>query len=89
MVWWGTRLLYRRPEWLAEHRPATTPMGRMHWFPFVTFWQVCADMPVCRNVPEGFGHKYHASQITPRGRGCWAVTRAPTTPPSSRRSSRT
>ena len=69
VVWWGTRLLYRRPEWLAERRPATTPMGRMHWFPFVTFWQVCADMPVCRNVPEGFGHKYHASQITPAWAG--------------------
>lgn len=69
VVWWGTRLLYRRPEWLAERRPATTPMGRMRWIPFVTFWQVCADMPVSRNVPEGFGHKYHATQITP----AWAA----------------
>ena len=69
VVWWGTRLLYRRPVWLTERQPANTPMGRMRWVPFSTFWQLCADMPVCRNVPEGFGHKYHAAQITPAWAG--------------------
>lgn len=69
VVWWGTHLLWRRPVWLDEMAGTDTPMGRMHWWPFITFWQVAADMPVCRDVGPGFGHKYHSAQCVPAWAG--------------------
>ena len=69
VVWWGTRLLWQRPEWLAEMRNTGTPMAAMRWWPFITFWQIAADMPVCRDVGPGFGHKYHAEQCVPAWAG--------------------
>ncbi|MFT8395379.1 alpha/beta-hydrolase family protein [Propionibacterium sp.] len=69
VVWWSTTLLWRHPQWLDDRRVTNSPMARMHWLPFVTFWQVASDMPVCRNVPEGYGHKYHAAQVTPAWAG--------------------
>ena len=69
VVWWGTRLLWRRPEWFDGLRTPGSTMSRMHWVPFVTFWQIACDMPVCYRVPEGFGHKYSAEQIVP----AWAA----------------
>ena len=30
----------------------------MVWLPFVTFWQVTADLVFAVNVPDGHGHKY-------------------------------
>lgn len=69
VVWWEPRLLWHKPEWLDEMRGTGTPMAAMTWWPFITFWQVAADMPVCRNVGPGFGHKYHASQCVPAWAG--------------------
>ena len=69
VVWWGTRLLWRRPEWFDGLRAPGSTMSRMRWVPFVTFWQIACDMPVCYRVPEGFGHKYSAEQIVP----AWAA----------------
>ncbi len=69
VVWWGTHLLWKRPEWLDEMAGTQTPMARMTWWPFITFWQIAADMPVCRDVGPGFGHKYHAAQCVP----AWAA----------------
>ena len=69
VVWWGTKLLWQRPEWLDEMRGRPTPMAAMTWWPFITFWQIAADMPVCRDVGPGFGHKYHAAQCVP----AWAA----------------
>ncbi|RLP07163.1 alpha/beta-hydrolase family protein [Propionibacterium australiense] len=65
VVWWGTRLLWRRPEWFDGLRAPDSTMARMHWVPFVTFWQVACDMPVCARMLEGFGHKYSATQVVP------------------------
>jgi uncharacterized membrane protein len=31
----------------------------MTWMPFVTFWQVTADLPLATAVPDGHGHDYH------------------------------
>ncbi|MEV6401176.1 alpha/beta-hydrolase family protein, partial [Streptomyces sp. NPDC051907] len=28
----------------------------MVWLPFVTFWQVTADLPFSTGVPDGHGH---------------------------------
>lgn len=69
VVWWGTHLLWQRPEWLDEMAGTNTPMARMTWWPFITFWQIASDMPVCRDVGPGFGHKYHAAQCVP----AWAA----------------
>ena len=69
VVWWGSHLLWRRPEWLDEMAGTNTPMGQMTWWPFITFWQIAADMPVCRSVGAGFGHKYHAAQCVPAWAG--------------------
>jgi uncharacterized membrane protein len=30
----------------------------MHWFPFLTFFQVSADLAVANSVPDGHGHKF-------------------------------
>ena len=69
VVWWGSHLLWRRPEWLDEMAGTNTPMGQMTWWPFITFWQIAADMPVCRSVGAGFGHMYHATQCVPAWAG--------------------
>jgi uncharacterized membrane protein len=31
--------------------------------PFVTFWQVTADLPFSTGVPAGHGHKYTAEYV--------------------------
>src|SRR4051812_3897196 len=43
IVWWGPRLMVSRPDWLREDRGADVSPA-MRWYPFVTFWQVTADM---------------------------------------------
>jgi uncharacterized membrane protein len=57
IVWWSPRLILHRPDWLAE-RPGSDVVGAMRWIPFVTFWQVTADLPFAVEVPAGHGHVY-------------------------------
>lgn len=57
IVWWTPDLLFQRPDWLAE--PAGYDrLPSMRWFPFVTFWQVSADLTNAAGVPDGHGHNY-------------------------------
>ncbi|GLZ54596.1 alpha/beta-hydrolase family protein [Actinomycetospora sp. NBRC 106378] len=57
VVWWSPRLLWERPDWLAEpHGDDVLPDVR--WFPLVTFWQVTMDMIRAQEVPFGHGHNY-------------------------------
>jgi uncharacterized membrane protein len=35
----------------------------MVWLPFVTFWQVSADLAFSTGVPGGHGHKYTTEQV--------------------------
>ncbi|MGY1622965.1 alpha/beta hydrolase [Geodermatophilus sp. SYSU D00965] len=59
IVWWSPRLLLSRPDWLEGARgPDVSP--DMAWLPFVTFWQVTADLVFSTGVPDGHGHKYEA-----------------------------
>lgn len=67
VVWWDTSLLWRNPTWLQE--PRQGPAALMSWYPFITFWQVTMDMAVSRDVPGGFGHNYHASDVVPAWAG--------------------
>jgi uncharacterized membrane protein len=57
IVWWSPELIWREPDWLREPRgPDMVP--QMHWFPFLTFWQVTCDMIVGVKPPPGHGHHY-------------------------------
>lgn len=57
IVWWSPDLILHRPDWLAERRGGDV-LGAMRWIPFVTFWQVSADLPQATAVPAGHGHRY-------------------------------
>ena len=57
IVWWSPRLVLHRPDWLAEP-PGDDVVGSVRWLPFVTFWQVSADLPFAVEVPDGHGHVY-------------------------------
>lgn len=54
---WSWDLLLERSEWIdEEHGPDVLPT--LDWYPFVTFWQVTADMALSATVPAGHGHNY-------------------------------
>jgi uncharacterized membrane protein len=57
IVWWNPDLLLQRPDWLEEARGRDV-LEDMHWIPFVTFWQVSADMVHSTATPSGHGHVY-------------------------------
>jgi uncharacterized membrane protein len=51
-----------RPDWLRGTRgPDVSPS--MFWMPFVTFWQVTADLVFSTGVPDGHGHHYTADYV--------------------------
>jgi uncharacterized membrane protein len=62
IVWWAPRLTVSRPDWLREPRGADVS-SNMRWYPFVTFWQVTADMAFSTGVPDGHGHSYGAATV--------------------------
>lgn len=62
IVWWSTRLIRHRPDWLREERGADIDRG-MSWIPFVTFWQVTLDMVFAAEVPPGHGHSYTTEAV--------------------------
>ncbi len=62
IIWWNSDLLLHRPDWLREPRGADV-LGAMVWIPFVTFWQVTADMPLGLAVPPGYGHVYTGEHV--------------------------
>ncbi|MEV4641927.1 alpha/beta-hydrolase family protein [Actinoplanes sp. NPDC049548] len=71
IVWWAPRLAVSRPDWLREPRgPDVSPAVR--WYPFVTFWQVTADMAFSTGVPAGHGHSYGTAPVT-----AWAAIAPP------------
>lgn len=57
IVWWSGDLVLHQPDWLREPRGADV-LPEMRWIPWVTFWQVTADMVFSTGVPPGHGHKY-------------------------------
>ncbi|MGY1802218.1 alpha/beta hydrolase [Blastococcus sp. SYSU D00922] len=62
IVWWSPRLILSRPDWLEGERGPDVSQG-MVWLPFVTFWQVTADMVFAVEVPDGHGHAYRADYV--------------------------
>ena len=55
IVWLSPDLILNRPDWLAEP-PGPDVTSEMIWIPFVTFWQVTADMLEPVDTPPGHGH---------------------------------
>lgn len=62
IVWWSPHLIFSPPDWISE-TPGTDVLQGMFWIPFVTFWQVTADLPFATGVPAGHGHTYTAEYV--------------------------
>ena len=62
IVWWSPHLIFSEPDWISEP-PGKDVLKTMFWIPFVTFWEVTADLPFATGVPGGHGHKYTAEYV--------------------------
>jgi uncharacterized membrane protein len=62
VVWWSPRLILNRPTWLKERRGRDVLPG-IRWYPFVTFWQVAADLVHAFHAPPGHGHNYGTETV--------------------------
>jgi len=62
IVWWSPHLIFSQPDWISEP-PGSDVLGTMFWMPFITFWQVTADLPFATGVPDGHGHRYSAEYV--------------------------
>jgi len=62
IVWWSPHLIFSEPDWISE-RPGKDVLKGMFWMPFITFWQVTADLPFATGVPDGHGHRYSAEYV--------------------------
>ncbi|MCS3788840.1 putative membrane protein [Tsukamurella ocularis] len=62
VVWWSPELILRQPDWLREP-PGRDRSPAMAWYPFVTFWQVSADLANAAGVPDGHGHNYGTALV--------------------------
>src|SRR5215472_4854812 len=62
IVWWSPHLIFSPPDWISEP-PGSDVLGSMFWMPFITFWQVTADLPFATGVPDGHGHRYSGEYV--------------------------
>ena len=62
VVWWQPALLWDEPRWLRE-RVGHDVTPAMRWFPWITFWQIAADMPLSITARGGHGHSYHEEMV--------------------------
>ena len=62
IVWWSGDLLLHQPDWLKEP-PGPDVLPAMRWLPWVSFWQVTADMVFSTGVPDGHGHVYKKEYV--------------------------
>ncbi len=62
IVWWSPHLIFSEPDWISEP-PGKDVLKGMFWMPFVTFWQVTADLPFATGVPGGHGHTYTSEYV--------------------------
>jgi uncharacterized membrane protein len=62
IVWWSPHLIFSQPDWISEP-PGKDVLGTMFWMPFITFWQVTADLPFATGVPAGHGHRYSGAYV--------------------------
>jgi uncharacterized membrane protein len=62
IVWWSPHLIFSQPDWISEP-PGRDVLKTMFWMPFITFWQVTADLPFATGVPGGHGHTYSGEYV--------------------------
>lgn len=62
ITWWSPDLILQRPDWLEEERGSDVS-GSMRWIPFVTFWQVTADLALGFSTPPGHGHNFSGEHV--------------------------
>jgi uncharacterized membrane protein len=62
IVWWSPHLIFSEPDWISEP-PGKDVLKTMFWLPFITFWQVTADLPFSTGVPDGHGHRYSSEYV--------------------------
>lgn len=62
ITWWSPDLVLNRPDWLEEERGYDV-MGETRWVPFVTFWQVTADLALGFSTEPGHGHNYTGEHV--------------------------
>ena len=62
IVWWSPHLIFSPPDWISE-TAGRDVLNAMIWIPFVTFWQVTADLPFSTGVPPGHGHTYSTEYV--------------------------
>jgi uncharacterized membrane protein len=62
ITWWSTDLLLTRPDWLEEPRGRDV-LDATRWVPFVTFWQVSADLALGFSTDPGHGHNYTGEHV--------------------------
>ena len=51
-----------KPDWTDE-APGKDVLPGVVWIPFVTFWQITADLLFSTGVPPGHGHKYTGEYV--------------------------
>lgn len=62
ITWWNTDLMLNRPDWLEEPRGRDVP-DQTRWVPFVTFWQVSADLGLAMEPGPGYGHNFAGEHV--------------------------
>ena len=62
IIWWTPHLILSEPDWISQP-PGKGVLKTMFWMPFVTFWQVTADLPFATGVPAGYGHRYTTGYV--------------------------
>jgi uncharacterized membrane protein len=62
ITWWSPDLLLNRPDWLEEPRGSDV-LDATRWIPFVTFWQVSADLALGFSTEPGHGHNYTGEHV--------------------------
>ena len=72
IVVWSPSLAIGRPDWMEEALPDDV-LPAMRWIPFVTFWQVSADLPFSMHSGGTHGHNYRG--VFP---AAWAAVAPPT-----------
>lgn len=56
ITWWSPMLAVRRPTGCTR-RAAPDVLPAMRWYPFVTFWQVTADLVLAQDTRLDHGHR--------------------------------
>jgi uncharacterized membrane protein len=71
VTWWSPRLLFARPDWLAEPRGYDVSPA-MRWYPVLTFFQVTADLVLAQRTRTMHGHYFHGATVA-----AWATILMP------------